>query len=94
MSFTVSDLETLSENVLQGIVSRETQINIVAGMAGILPEVTIAEHVLPLAIAALQFMQQETGKTLLQVAEDFISHITPGLPNATVLSPPSTTAKS
>jgi hypothetical protein len=86
MTLKVADIEALAVTTLNGVVARESEINIVAGMAGILPEVTVAEHVVPLVVVALQFMQQESGKTLLQTAEDFISHVTPGLPNSPVLS--------
>jgi hypothetical protein len=36
--------------------------------------------------AVLQFMQEESGKGLLEVFQDLLNHLTPGQPNATELN--------
>jgi hypothetical protein len=83
---TAANLMTIAENILQGVESHQGLINSIAGMAGILPEVSLAEKALPMVCAVLQFMQEESGKGLLEVFQDLLNHLTPGQPNATELN--------
>jgi hypothetical protein len=48
----------------------------------------MAEKILPVISSVLSFMEQETGKGLVQVVEDLLQHLTPGQPNSAVLSLP------
>lgn len=83
---TAANILTIANNIVQGVTDHEGLINTIAGMAGILPEVSLAEKALPMLAAVLQFMQQETGKGLLEVFQDLLNHLTPGAPNAAVLT--------
>jgi hypothetical protein len=83
---TAANLMTIAGNILQGVESHQGLINSIAGMAGILPEVSLAEKALPMVCAVLQFMQEESGKGLLEVFQDLLNHLTPGQPNATELN--------
>jgi hypothetical protein len=82
----VSDLLTIAQTIIRNIEDHEDSINFIAGMAGILPEVALAEKALPMIAAVLQFMQEQTGKSLIEVFQDVLSHLTPGGPNSAVLT--------
>lgn len=88
MTLSLTDLEKTAEQIIENVIDHETTINAIAGMVGILPEVTLAEKFLPMVAGALQFMQQESGKPLTQVFIDFMNHITPGQPNSPILTAP------
>lgn len=67
------------------------EIEAVSGLVpGAGPEIVSVEQVAALALPqisrVLRFMMGETGKPLLTVFSDFISHATPGLPNSDVLT--------
>ena len=85
-AITAASIVSIGENILQGITDHEGLINTIAGLAGIGPEVSMAEKLLPLLITVLQFLEQETGKGLVQVVEDLISHVTPGQSGAPALA--------
>jgi hypothetical protein len=86
---TISDLEKTAQMIVDNIIDHETSINFIAGMMGIGPEVAIAEKFLPMIAGLLQFLQQSTGKPLIEVLPDLMNHITPGEPNLPSLGPPS-----
>jgi hypothetical protein len=88
MTISLSDLEKTGAQIIQNVIDHEGTINLIAGAVGILPEVTMAEKFLPMIAGALQFMQQESGKGLIDVFSDFMSHITPGQANSPILSVP------
>jgi hypothetical protein len=74
MTFSIADVEALGLKIIQSVEDHEGVINTIAGMAGVLPEVSMAEKMLPGIAGVFQFMQQETGKSLLTVVEDWINH--------------------
>jgi hypothetical protein len=48
---------------------------------------SLLPSILQAAVAAINLIQQEQGKTPEQAAIDVISHLTPGAPNSTTLAP-------
>lgn len=84
---TPANIITLVSNIVRGVEEHEGLINTIAGMAGILPEVSLAEKALPAIVAVLTFLQEETGKAPLDVFRDFLNHITPGAANSSTLGP-------
>jgi hypothetical protein len=74
MSWTFADVTALAKKVVDGVIADEPEINTIATMAGILPEVAMAEKGLPILALGLQVIAQETGKTPGQVFADVISH--------------------
>lgn len=87
MSITIADLEKAAESIVEGVIDHEGLINVIAGTVGILPAVSLAEKALPLLAGVLQFLQQESGKGLVETFTDLINHLTPGQPNAPALAP-------
>lgn len=83
---TAAGIIDIGNKIVEGVVDHEGLINTIAGMAGILPEVSLAEKALPILQLILQFLEQETGKGPLEVFKDLISHITPGGPLSPSLS--------
>src|SRR6266702_6915772 len=83
---TIADVETAAANIIKGVTEHEGLINMIAGAVGILPEVALAEKLLPLLAGVLQIMQGSGGKSLIEVFEELVNHVTPGLPNSPVLS--------
>jgi hypothetical protein len=54
------------------------------------PQAAVITPFLPLfqqVISAVDIVQQDTGKPVLDVIQDVINHLTPGQPNAPALSP-------
>ena len=93
MTISIADLAKTAENIVEGVIEHEGLINTIAGAVGILPQVALAEKALPLLAGVLKFMQQETGKDLIDVFGDLLGHLTPGKPNSPVLTdggPPDT----
>ena len=88
MAVTLADIEKIGASVIEGIIDHEGLINTVAGAAGILPQVLMAEKLLPLVAGLLQFGEAETGKGLLQIVQDFVSHVTKGQSNSPWLNGP------
>lgn len=88
MTISVADIEKTAATVIDGVISHEDLINTVASLGGFLPAVTFAEKGLPVLRAALQFMQQETGKSWTDVFSDLMAHLTPGQANSPILSAP------
>jgi hypothetical protein len=85
---TAANIMDMAQKILAGIADHEGLINTVADLAGFGPEVSMAEKILPVISSVLSFMEQETGKGLVQVVEDLLQHLTPGQPNSPVLSLP------
>lgn len=85
-NISVGGLVDIANNILTGVADHEDLINTIAGLAGVGPEVALAEKALPMVAAALKFMQSETGKGPVDVFHDFLNHITPSQPNSTALS--------
>ena len=81
------NLLSIGTKILDGVVDHEHLINTIAGLAGVGPEVALAEKALPMVAATLKFLQQETGKGPLAAFKDFMDHLTPGMPNAPALAP-------
>jgi hypothetical protein len=92
MTISISDLEKTGAQIVQNIIDHEGTINVIAGMMGILPAVALAEKFLPLLVGTLTFMQQASGKSLIDVTTDLANHITPGQANSPILAPTVTTA--
>jgi hypothetical protein len=90
MTVTAAGLESTGIAIVENIIDHEGSINMIAGMVGILPEVAFAEKFLPMIVGALKFMQEETGKSMAEVASDLMNHISPNGPLSPVLSPPGT----
>ncbi len=88
MSISLADIEKTASAIIQGISEHQTLINMIATSVGIMPEVALAEKALPMIAGILQFMQQESGKSLPDVFADLMSHLTPGQPNSPVLTAP------
>lgn len=86
----IADIEKLGETIVNNIIDHEASINMLAGLAGLSVPVAYAEKFLPMIASTLHFMQQETGKPWTEVLSDLMSHLTPGQPNAPVLSPTNT----
>ena|SRR6266436_5650542 len=86
---TVTDLEKAAQNVIQGVMDHEMLINMIAGAVGILPEVALAEKLLPLLAGVLQVMQGQGGGSLMDVFGQLVNHIVPGQPNSPILNGPS-----
>lgn len=87
MTISIAEIEKTAESIVNNIIDHETSINLIAGMVGILPEVAVAEKALPIIAGVLQYMQGTSGKSLIQVFGDLMSHLTPGQPNSPVLAP-------
>src|SRR5258708_36912143 len=83
---TITDLETTASNIVKGVMEHEMLINTIAGAVGILPEVELAEKLLPLIAGVLQVMQGQSGKSLLDVFGELVNHVVPGQPNSPILS--------
>lgn len=88
MSIDIAAIEKTAAAIVNGIIEHEGLINTVATLTGVMPAVAVAEKALPFVAGILQFLQQETGKSLTQVFADFLSHNTPSKPNLPELSPP------
>ena len=86
---TITDLEKAAANIVQGVTEHEMLINMIAGAVGILPEVELAEKLLPLVTGVLKFMQGQGGGSLLDVFQQLANHIVPGQPNSPILTGPS-----
>jgi len=86
MAISITDLGTTAGNIIQGITEHEALINMIAGAVGILPEVALAEKFLPMIAGLLQFMGQQSGKSLPDVVTEVMNHLTPGQPNSPILS--------
>ncbi|SRR5260221_8142051 len=86
---TVADLEKAAQNIVQGVMDHEGLINIVAGAVGILPEVALAEKLLPLIAGVLQYMQGQGGGSLQDVFKQLVNTVVPGQPNSPILTGPS-----
>lgn len=84
---TIADIEKTAENIIQGVIDHEGLINTIASLTGLMPAVAIAEKALPFIAGILQFLQQESGKSLPEVLGDFFTHNTPSKPNIPVLGP-------
>ena len=84
---TPSDIATIVENIIKAAEDHEDIINTVAGLAGILPEVSLAEKALPAIIAVLQLLQGGGSASPLDALGALLSHLTPGMPNAPERAP-------
>lgn len=87
---TISDLEKIGSQIVANIIDHEAEINFIANLSGVGVEVSYAEKALPYIKTTLDFLQQETGKSPIDVFKDWLSHNTPGKPNSPVLSPTAT----
>lgn len=85
--FNVADIEKAAEQIIKNVQEHEGSLNFIAGLAGILPEVQLAEKALPLLVQGLHLIEQETGKSPLDAFKDLVDHLTPSAPNSVVLSP-------
>jgi hypothetical protein len=83
----LANVEKVAETVIQGVIDHEDLINVLATATGTMLPVTYAEKTLPAIVAALQLLQQDSGKPWIEVFVDFINHITPGKAAAEVLGP-------
>ena len=88
---TAVDLEKTGQQIVESIIDHEGTINMIAGMVGILPEVAFAEKFLPMIVGALKFMQEQSGKSLAEVAGNLMDHISPNGPLSPILSAPAAT---
>src|SRR5258707_6130868 len=84
---TITDFETTASNIVKGVMEHEMLINTIAGAVGVLPEVELAEKLLPLVAGVLQFMQGQGGGNLMDVFNQLVNHIVPGQPNSQILGP-------
>lgn len=48
--------------------------------------VALMEQLFPVVMNAVKTVQQDTGKSPVQVIEDVINHLTPGAPNSPALT--------
>ncbi len=83
---TATDILTIITNILQGATEHEALINTIAGGAGILPEVSLAEKALPAIVAVLQVLEQGGAVSPLAALQALFNHITPGQPNSPILT--------
>jgi hypothetical protein len=66
------------------------------GLAPFVPGVSAVTPFLPLfekAISAVDIAAKDTGKPLLDVIQDVLNHLTPGMPNVAALSPTATVSE-
>lgn len=84
---TPSDIAKIVEQILAAATDHEDVINMIAGIAGVLPEVSLAEKALPAIITILQVLQGGNSRSPLDALQVFLNHNTPGMPNAPELAP-------